>query len=423
MFNSKFDLSQSYPLINLDLSYTDLHSLNRRHLAVLKNINYINFRRSKLKRISKEGLKSFHELDTIDLREIPATKFDMDIYRGLTKLTSVLASEHRLCCFPAELVLARCNTDRDLVSSCFDLLHNSAHRVVLLVYGCIGFCANLATFYTRRRYRETNKNPSFTILMNNLSIAYIFGAFYCLAIFFSDNYFQGEFFSYEDSWTDSLVCNLSGFLSLSSLIVSSLLILTILLGRLFSIEESLHWLRISRTSTHLLCLLSWIFGLATSAMVIVVHNIDSHKLSALCLPLDTNNKALIICFASICLTISILILAVFYNLFSQVAKLDEDNLDFHKDISVELQLSRQVLVVSLVQCVVLALVCLGYVIPVLKEAYMQVTVFTLVFVLCLPGAVCPCVYMISQSTERSREMTERKVIDMLKARGQRIRNA
>ena len=146
-------ISKAKNLRYLDLSFTGSSYYDADDFASFTNLVHLDLSYSNVSVISIQGFKSTPLLEILTLKNAPLEFFPSDLLKKLNNLKTISSSNYRLCCekiLPDKFDTSNCHTQRDVLSSCEDLLRSDMYRLslwLLAFLAIIGKYVNSKTFH------------------------------------------------------------------------------------------------------------------------------------------------------------------------------------------------------------------------------------------------------------------------------------
>ncbi|KAL8592318.1 hypothetical protein ACOMHN_036952 [Nucella lapillus] len=115
---------------------------------------------------------------------------------------------------------------------------------------------------------------------------------YLLMIGLADRFYAGNYLWHDSSWKNSTTCYVSGFISLLSCEVSSILICLITIDRFLVIRFPFSRLRFGTTSAHVACAVIWVLAtiLASIPLLPVTSHWAFYSQTGICIPLPVTRS-------------------------------------------------------------------------------------------------------------------------------------
>ena len=264
---------RQHPLRNLDLSETAIDALDCQLFVNLPEMQNFNASFAQILSIKGHGSRSVSHLKELDIRGNPINRFSDNLFLRLSKLSLVRTSNYRLCCdhlLPKRIPATQCFAPKHFLSSCQNMLRVGIHRGYLWLTGVCAILGNVVCILSHLWERESLFTNTFTTFITSLQCANFFMGIYTSVIVVAHEAFRGQYYRYEDKWTDSMACKAAGFLSLLSSVVAVLTIWLLTLDQFTALHTSLTVYKFSTRSAVVACGLTWIVGslLASGSLLI-----------------------------------------------------------------------------------------------------------------------------------------------------------
>ena len=236
------------------------------------------------------GLMALRSLD-ISKNEIELDPQKADLFVNLS-LTFLRSDDYTFCCF-AQLLDGEdeCLPEKDLFSSCEDLLSETIQRVFLWVMGWVALLGNSFVFvwWTLKGEKRVS-----SYLVKYLSIADLLMGIYLIGIASVDTYYRNEYIKYATSWKNSAWCATLGVLASVSSEASVFTLLAITVDRLISIMWPFSSLKITLSRAQFLLVLIWVLATATAVAPLIPFSYFDGKYysrSGVCMSLHITEEA------------------------------------------------------------------------------------------------------------------------------------
>jgi hypothetical protein len=238
----------------------------------------------------------------IDLRENDLKCRERRMLVGLRNIEELYVDTPMLCCdyfvsvllvkYPYRKIPLDCQSPRDKLSSCSDLLAHNSFRVFLWILSPLALLGNAGVFYYRLFVHRDRRGSysSFRVLVSSLCVADWLMGVYMLIVGVADAVYQGVYMEKERVWSDSVACIVAGVLSLVSSEVSAFILCLITLERVlticFPLNDRLH---LTYSACVALCVVAWLLGLAMAAGPLLV-GLQFYGQDGICVPLPITRK-------------------------------------------------------------------------------------------------------------------------------------
>ena len=272
-----FSLLSATPALSvLDLSNSRIPEFAFRHLSVFPNLHTLNLSGCSTQRIVGTESRFPSKLTVLDLRGCPINAFPSHVFRGLSNLQAVYASDYKLCCvdqLPEGFNLHNCLADSDRISDCSRLLKDDTHAVFRAMIAVLAVLANVAGCVVHLvgfRARVT----TFRALMLHLCVSDGLMGVHVTIICVADRMFRGHYHWQDSAWRRSAACHLSGFLSVLSSQVSSGITCLVMMDGMVKRCERIARIWFHLQSVHLLSAATWLAG-------VIVAMVTTFRITAL----------------------------------------------------------------------------------------------------------------------------------------------
>ncbi|WAR01447.1 GR101-like protein [Mya arenaria] len=171
------------------------------------------------------------------------------MFQGMLSLSELQTPSFEFCCIRLSYLLEeRCYPRRNEISSCDDLIVNSALQTLLWVIGILAVLGNLVSLLFRFLYDRQKLKQGYGMFVSNLALAYFLMGLFMLIIGIADTKFRGRYIEFDESWRMSVWCHLAGVLSTRSSEAGVLFICLITLDRILVIKYPFGQVRFSTAS-------------------------------------------------------------------------------------------------------------------------------------------------------------------------------
>ncbi|GFO48935.1 relaxin receptor-like protein [Plakobranchus ocellatus] len=256
----------------LDLSHTSLTTFPDM-MRMPSSISHLNLSHTRITRI---GAYTFPDrpwiMEVLDLRGVIFADLERDAFGSMVINTALYGEDFRLCCpqlrgsnFPAHV----CHAPADPLSSCSNLVQNPLLRILVWIMGVASVVANLGVIGTRVAAGKGTMQMPYTQFVTHLGVSDLLMGIYLLIIASKDVQFSGNFLWHHDSWRNSRLCKIAGFLSTLSSEVSSVFIFLITLDRFLMIKYPFGQHQFSMKSTIIYSVLTWFVGLTVATIPVL----------------------------------------------------------------------------------------------------------------------------------------------------------
>ena len=276
-------------LQNVDLSKTELLTIDSTNLSSFPSVKVLNMSQSALTTVTGKAFNATADLRVVDFRGAPLISYPNDMLRSLHRLREVYADDFRLCCKGAlheHFIGDMCHAPQDSIASCDDLLRSKMYRVFLWVVASIALFGNAGSFVTRCFLQGELRQSSFMMFVTNLSLADFLMGVYLVIVGVAD-LSQSEYWKKADNWKRSPACKVAGFLSILSSEVSAFFICLITVDRFLVLRFPFSRFHFSHRSTLVACAVAWTVGLVLAAVPLLpwTERWNLYGQTGICIPL------------------------------------------------------------------------------------------------------------------------------------------
>ena len=287
MSNISLQLMTVLKLSDVSMTMFDVNSLHR-----FPHLQELSLRGNGIRVLHKDGFQPLEDLTTLDLRGCPMTNFPRNMFQGLSKLSSVLADNYKLCCslvLPTGFIKDNCQAPINELSSCEALLRSAVYRVSLAVLALLTLVGNLASFILRVLVRASSRTRSsksaYSLFVTHLSLSDGLMGVYLSVIGVADRMYLGSYLWEDETWRHSVTCTLAGVVALLSVEVSALIIVLITLDRFLVLHSPFSQFHFHRRSAMLACAGVWGVGLVLATVPLLVPRWEFYQQTGICIPL------------------------------------------------------------------------------------------------------------------------------------------
>ena len=277
----------------VDLSHTQMPVLSGDPFKSFFSLQSINISFSKVHTIAEEGFQSAPALNQLDLRGNSIKRYPPNVFKHLANIQYIYADDYKLCCpgmLPEGYETDFCFSPQNEISSCKDLLRSDLYRAFLWFMCTASIAGNVGCFFFRNLVLQSQLASGFGVFVSNLSVADCLMGVYLVFIGAADHTYRGSYYRYEDVWTASVPCRVSGFLSLLSSEVSAITICLITLDRFIVLRFPFSTLRFEKQSAAAACLLTWLLGISLAAVPLLVPHWRFYSQAGICIPLPVTRQ-------------------------------------------------------------------------------------------------------------------------------------
>ncbi|WAR30205.1 GR101-like protein, partial [Mya arenaria] len=245
----------------------------------LMSIEEETFKGLKLKELdlSQNNIRTVSDLafkdvsvHTLNLADNPLSQFGKDMFQGVRSLSELQTPSFKFCCIrPSYLLEEKCYPHRDEISSCDDLIVNSALQALLWVIGILAVLGNILSLLFRFLYDRQKLKKGYGIFVSNLALADLLMGLYMLIIGIADTKFRGRYIEFDESWRTSAWCHLAGVLSTLSSEAGVLFICLITLDRILVIKYPFGQVRFSTASAVMTAIGCWTVAFLAATIPLV----------------------------------------------------------------------------------------------------------------------------------------------------------
>ncbi|KAJ8317411.1 hypothetical protein KUTeg_005315, partial [Tegillarca granosa] len=276
------DTFTAYKLItNLSISSTKLSYLNEESFWNMSSIKGFNISNNRIKFIGENVLQPFENLEVIDMRGNDI-KLTSDIFKMNQKLKIIYSDSYSFCCIQPKSVEA-CYAPIYDVSSCTDLIQDAVLRIFLWLVAIFAFVGNVGVLI-KRLLIDKRQTGTFNIFVNNLSLSDALMGLYLLIIAVHDAMFRGHYAWSEYDWRNSILCKISGMLSLMSSEASVWFIFLITVDRFLAVKYPIGGKRMTKTISRMISLCFWIFAVVLAVIPVFPYP-EFYSTSGICIAL------------------------------------------------------------------------------------------------------------------------------------------
>ena len=147
-------------------------------------------------------------------------------------------------------------------SSCEDLLKDKALAVVVWIIITLSVAGNLSSILIGATLRERDRTQR--LLITNLGVSDLLNGVYLLIIAINDRRWAGQYFNKDREWRSSVLCNLTGFISMLSIQVSVFTLTAISTIRCIAVFSPLRFRGLTVTTTVATLAATWCAGIFLS---------------------------------------------------------------------------------------------------------------------------------------------------------------
>lgn len=197
------------------LTGLDLHGLAIEDLAVeafigMPALNYLNLSTNDILDLPFKVFTGLSKITSLNLTDNPGDNYKRAVFDDLLSLAYFQSDHFKYCCFVSDRVSEEnCLPKRDELSSCEDLMRRTILQAFLWILGLLALICN--AFVLVWRSREKMNVYGFSVF--NLAVADFLMGLYMVTLASVDTYYRGVYIEYADSWRQSWLCQILGFLN------------------------------------------------------------------------------------------------------------------------------------------------------------------------------------------------------------------
>ena len=279
----------------LSVSGVSLPTLNDRLAVLFPNTRVLNLSQCGSHSVLGRGLQPMTHLRELDMTGCPMTEVNEGVLQGLTHLRTVYADNYKVCCAAALLEgfsEGGCQSPRDEISSCADLLRSGLYRVVLAIFAVFTILGNLGSLAFRLRSIMESRTLGFSVFVLSLCASDFLMGLYLAVIGITDRVYESNYVWQDALWRQSFTCKMAGFLSLLSSEVSAFIVCLITLDRFLVVRFPLSFLHFKGRHALLASGLSWLVGGILAGVPFSPRTAHWHFYSqtGICVPLPVTRK-------------------------------------------------------------------------------------------------------------------------------------
>ncbi|ESP01035.1 hypothetical protein LOTGIDRAFT_140100 [Lottia gigantea] len=280
----------------LDLYGLGLQSLKSNQFYGLDSLERLNISHNSLISIQDQALSDLTRCQILDMRGNNIQSFGGNVFNGLSNLSYLYSDRYTFCCIrPASVPDSQCLPDPDEFSSCSDLMKNGTLRISMWILGIVALMGNLLVLLYRILVDDKDLAKSNGVLVANLGFADFIMGIYMLMIATADVIYRGRYSWNDESWRNSMSCQIAGFLATFSTEASVMFLCLITIDRVIAIKFPFSVFRLKRKSAWLASEAVWILSIVMAAVPLFPLDYFSGKFysrTGVCLGLPlTKNRA------------------------------------------------------------------------------------------------------------------------------------
>ena len=275
----------------LTLRDNNINKINSHQFSLMKNLKVLDISSNGLKQIDSLALFNLTKLKYLDLAENNLTKVTDRSFFGLIlqSYSYVRVDNPSTCCFFEKSNQSQCvpENKKSPYLTCEQLLPTTVVKISTWTF-C--FCALLANFivfmWGCHKILAKEVSEKQIIFITNLAMAdFIMGA-YLLIIASADHYYNEYFPSYAQEWRNSILCKVTGTLSVLSSEASLFFLTLIAIERVWAFRYPLVNHKLFGKKSQALFMLSvWITTITISIITLFFENDKLYQFSDVCIGL------------------------------------------------------------------------------------------------------------------------------------------
>ena len=279
-------------LQTLNLYHNELQFLAKGTFQNLQQLRYLELSRNNITTLNFHPFKGCLLLETLELMQNPLQWISYDSFEGLNDTTQIIVDNAATCCFVTK---AKCNStsSRSPFLTCGRLLPFDVLRVGIWIISILALINNVLGILVRGR-KATQLNRVQLLLITNLSISDFLMGVYLITLLSVDLYYHDYFPSHSESWRNSMLCKVSGAISVLSSETSVFFITLISIDRFLRVKFPLSKYLLSNKSTRIVLPLLWsvAFSISISSFVLSWMDSDVYSVSETCVGLPISRQPL-----------------------------------------------------------------------------------------------------------------------------------
>ncbi|CAH1267768.1 RXFP2 [Branchiostoma lanceolatum] len=272
-----------FSLTDLSLAGNKISRLPSDFFRNLSHIDHLNLSFNPFSELEEGMFDGLRNMASLDLRGIKIKNISRRMFKDLTSLSHIYFSRFRYCGFAPHV--RNCEPKTDGLSSFNDLLANVVLRMSVWVIAIVTCLGNTAVMIGRTVMKQENKVHS--LFIKNLCASDFIMGVYLLIIATKDMLFRGVYHRYTHAWTNSLSCQITGFLAMLSAEVSVLLLTYMSVERFLCVVFPYRDNRPNIKQAAVAICLIWFFGVVLCAVPLFVPYYFDHFYGSngVCFPL------------------------------------------------------------------------------------------------------------------------------------------
>ena len=278
-------------LNSLSLDGNKLQFLARNIFHSLQQLRHLNLSFNNLHRIPTELFLSLRSLETLDLKGNPLLWIEKHALASLNESVQLLVTDFATCCFTS----AHCISSPPLSPyiTCKRLLPYELLRIAMWFVCGFAVLGNSFAFYSRvKKKRQRHKVQTF--LITNLAISDFLMGLYLISLLSADLYYKDYFPSHSEGWRSSILCRITGAISVLSSEASVFFITLITIDRFFGVKFTFSKFRLGTKSARIVVALIWTiaFSIAITVFILSQKDSDFYAVSEVCVGLPISRKSI-----------------------------------------------------------------------------------------------------------------------------------
>ena len=217
-FHSSINSKKLNHLLQIDLSFSGLESLDPNVFDCCEKIRLVNLSFSQLKTIHNNFPTS--DVEVLDFGGTSLELFEKGVLSNLSKLTSIRVDDWRLCCpemLPDKFNLQMCHGPEDSLASCTNLLGSEVIQGCVWVLFLLGITGNIFSIGWSKTIRHMPQGLRFMAIA--LFSTHLLMSFSLGVILVADLWFSGNFVEHHVNWIQGSVCAAIGFITMFSFLL------------------------------------------------------------------------------------------------------------------------------------------------------------------------------------------------------------
>ena len=251
----------------LSIKFLDLSNLMIQDIEIgafstgnASSLNHLSLSHNFLYAVSPGIFEKMNRLRILDLTGNDITLMDLDTFNDL-HLTELHTDDYKFCCYAPHV--HNCTPERDVYSSCEDLMANRFLQFAIWLLGFAAVFGNVLVIIWRIM-RERKICYSFLVI--NLSISDFMMGIYLLIVASADVSYRGNYALHSEAWKKSSTCKFAGVISTLSSEMSVFMLVVITAERLGAIMFPFSPKTLSYTQAVALCSSGWTIFLILSVI-------------------------------------------------------------------------------------------------------------------------------------------------------------